>query len=139
VRPEAGAEEVKVATWNTGLIAPEVDSNRTHAERQFMEWYEHQPWRSDVTQIEIEINNSPCPFCVADLKRIASLSPNMTGRIRFSKWYVNERRPAYTSTEDSLAGLAPEWLIVDASDKKKEVEILVTPIPLPKHSLKKPA
>jgi hypothetical protein len=122
IRPEAGTEEVKVATWNTGLIDPSRESNRTHAERQFVDWYERQPWKGNVTEIEIEINNSPCPFCVDDLKYITRLSPNMKGTIQFSKWYVNEKRPVYSSTEESLASLAPVWTIIDSSDKSKKVE-----------------
>jgi hypothetical protein len=66
VRSETGsrARQVQIVTWNTG--DPKPGNNPSHAERQFMDWFDSQTpqWRQRVKEVEIYINYSPCPLCV---------------------------------------------------------------------------
>jgi hypothetical protein len=68
-------DSVRVITWNVGKGAPDLDprTNRSHAERQFTEWFDKQgeDWRARVTEIEITNRStakgwkgpSPCKEC----------------------------------------------------------------------------
>lgn len=121
-----GEKEVKLATWNTGDIDPKVQSNATHAERQFVEWFEAQPpeWRTRVETIEIHINYSPCIFCAADLKRIVTYAPSLkSASIIYDKKYT--QGPLATTTE-SLGQLGHKWSINGQPPTgEKEEELVV--------------
>jgi hypothetical protein len=89
--PLAGSKEVKLITWNTGDLDPKVQSNATHAERQFTEWFERQPpvWRLRVQTVDIKINFSPCTFCAADLTRMVRFAPSLqNGSLNYDQPYT---------------------------------------------------
>ncbi|MDJ0845627.1 eCIS core domain-containing protein [Crocosphaera sp.] len=125
VPPEKGSKEVKLVTWNTGEIDPTIQSNATHAERQFTEWLEDQPiqWRRRVQRINIKINFSPCIFCASDLARILTLLPFLeSARIDYDKRYT---QGPLATTEKSLGKMrAKGWHITKRSDNKKADLIL---------------
>ncbi|HYP06752.1 MAG TPA: hypothetical protein VER03_11025, partial [Bryobacteraceae bacterium] len=76
VEPEAGSRTLEVIAWNTS--APEKGHNVSHAERQFINWYEDRPhnWRQRVTSVVIQVQGRPvCPLCQADLEGLAARNP----------------------------------------------------------------
>jgi hypothetical protein len=123
VPPVEGSGEVRLVSWNTGDLDPKVQSNASHAERQFTEWFEAQPmnWRRRVRSIDVQINLSPCTFCASDLARIRRYAPGLEaasisytqpyqqgplastpasiGSLRSSGWSVSG--PPVTGTDDT--------------------------------------
>jgi hypothetical protein len=61
------SNQIQVVSWSTG--DPKPGNNPSHAERQFMDWFDSQPgpWKERVQQVSLYINYSPCPHCVSDL------------------------------------------------------------------------
>lgn len=124
--PESGSKEVKLVTWNTGDLDPKVESNATHAERQFVEWFEDQPleWRNRVETIDIRINFSPCTFCAVDLRRIVALAPSLkSASITYDKKYT---QGPLATTEASLGQLRRKWTINGQPPTGEKEEELVT-------------
>lgn len=129
--PEPGAGEIQLVTWNTGGQKDfYVDSNSTHAERQFTNWFDAQPrsWKQRVEEIAILINWSPCLQCGSELihlmQNLRHVSPNVSGRIAFQHWYPSNAWKATTSA--SLAALsAAGWDVVDPSREPEDGEGLV--------------
>ena len=95
VPPPKGSEEITLLSWNTGQ--PVKWSNVSHAEQQFISWFDA---RSDdlkgrVRSIVIRINVSPCAKCAGDLARMlknlkATLNrldskPQITAELVFEK------------------------------------------------------
>lgn len=73
VEPPAGSREIEVLAWNTGQ--PNRSHNTSHAERQFVEWFEGRPlpWRKRVTSVQVDVQGRPvCPLCLPDLERVRS-------------------------------------------------------------------
>ena len=68
-RPDTN--EIYVVTYNTGHPKG-GDDNSSHAERQFVEWFnDNAPeWRSRVERIDIRISMSPCKNCGPTLVQI---------------------------------------------------------------------
>ena len=70
--PEAGADELKLITWNTDTEAFNSGSNNSHAEYQFKGWIQAQPkeFLEQIKGINVNINLSPCDDCCAVLSGI---------------------------------------------------------------------
>jgi hypothetical protein len=71
VEPEPGSRELEVLAWNTS--APERTHNVSHAERQFVNWFEDRPrkWLERVQTVFIRVDGRPvCENCTADLERL---------------------------------------------------------------------
>jgi hypothetical protein len=71
VQPEPGSRELEVLAWNTS--APERTHNVSHAERQFVNWFEDRPreWLERVQTVSIQVDGRPvCENCTADLDRL---------------------------------------------------------------------
>lgn len=69
VEPEAGSRQIEVLAWNTS--APERGHNVSHAERQFVNWFEDRPrkWLERVQTVVIVVDGRPvCSDCSADLE-----------------------------------------------------------------------
>jgi len=60
---------VYTTTWNTG---DPKGNNSSHAEKQFIAWFNsHEPsWRKRVTAIYITLSQSPCDKCVRSLESV---------------------------------------------------------------------
>jgi len=77
VEPEAGSDTLEFVSWSTGRAIR--DSNISHAERQFEEWFSSQlqnnpGWVGRVQSISIDITHSPCQLCTPDLNGVARLA-----------------------------------------------------------------
>lgn len=73
VEPTPGSREIEVLAWNTGQ--PNRSHNTSHAERQFVEWFEGRPlaWRRRVISVQVDVQGRPvCPLCLPDLQRVRS-------------------------------------------------------------------
>ncbi len=71
VEPTAGSKRLEVLAWNTS--APEKGHNVSHAERQFVAWFEGRPrkWLDRVVGVHVQVQGRPvCPLCEADLTRL---------------------------------------------------------------------
>ncbi|WP_213009737.1 eCIS core domain-containing protein [Paractinoplanes toevensis] len=62
------AKQVKHASWNTGTPVPET--NDSHAERSFLDWFEKQN-APGLKKVELKLNISPCSICAATLATLA--------------------------------------------------------------------
>lgn len=74
LEPASASRELEVVAWNTGQ--PNKEHNTSHAERQFVEWFEGRPpsWRNRVISIVIAVEGRKvCSVCETDLKRLHSL------------------------------------------------------------------
>ena len=81
VEPEKGSSELEILAWNTSQ--PEKGHNVSHAERQFVDWFESRPgaWLKRVVSVNIDVEGrAVCDECLADLKRLRSRFP----KIKFS-------------------------------------------------------
>ena len=86
-----GGTQIKVLTWNTGDRKKWAASedNSTHAEHQFADWLSRQEFRSEISAIDVSMSSrkqqdSPCPSCVDDLKKVARFTPNAAGKRKLS-------------------------------------------------------
>jgi hypothetical protein len=86
-QPQAGLilerepHQLEVASWNTR--APERGHNVSHAERQFVDWFDGRPpsWRRRVQSVVVRVEGRPvCDNCEVDLRaskaRLLELNPN---------------------------------------------------------------
>jgi tRNA(Arg) A34 adenosine deaminase TadA len=62
-------QQVKLASWNTGAPVPET--NDSHAERQFLDWFENNK-APNLEKVELHLNISPCSICAATLATVVS-------------------------------------------------------------------
>lgn len=68
VEPEAASRELEILAWNTSQ--PKRGHNVSHAERQFIEWFEGRPmrWLNRVVSVHIDVEGRPvCEQCLKDL------------------------------------------------------------------------
>ncbi|MCJ8166191.1 hypothetical protein MKJ04_15190 [Pontibacter sp. E15-1] len=76
--PRAGSSTIQLYTWNVEpLTLSRSSSNQSHAERQFLNWFEghvrqYPQFARRVKQIRLFLNNSPCGWCTYDLCRFVS-------------------------------------------------------------------
>ncbi|HEX8407548.1 MAG TPA: hypothetical protein VF883_01700 [Thermoanaerobaculia bacterium] len=71
VEPDAQSRTLEVLAWNTSR--PERGHNVSHAERQFIEWFEGRPgpWLKRVETVDIEVQGrAVCSICEPDLKAL---------------------------------------------------------------------
>jgi len=119
---------IELVTWNVGKQFEEGNcQNRSHAEKQFIEWFEKQK-RSSLKEpdawvqrvVKIEINNrdaSPCCHCCVDLSKFKKKhSSDIKMSISWIKPYVEEKDQGvpcgYTTTLASLELLKKEgWTL----------------------------
>jgi hypothetical protein len=81
VEPKKGSSELEILAWNTSQ--PEKGHNVSHAERQFVDWFESRPgpWLKRVVSVNIDVEGrAVCDECLVDLKRLRSRFP----KIKFS-------------------------------------------------------
>ena len=73
VEPKAGSHILEILSWNTSQ--PERGHNVSHAEKQFINWFEARPqtWLNRVKSVHVEVDGRPvCPICETDLKALRS-------------------------------------------------------------------
>lgn len=78
VQPAPKSRELEVLAWNTS--APEKGHNVSHAERQFINWFEDQDprWRARVTNVDVVVfGREICDLCAADLKTLQANHPHI--------------------------------------------------------------
>lgn len=78
VRPDSQSTQLEVLAWNTG--APRRDNNPSHAERQFIEWFNGQSkqWKEKVTSVDVMvIGRDICPNCNADIQWLQKNNPHI--------------------------------------------------------------
>jgi hypothetical protein len=98
--PQAGSREIEVLAWNTGQ--PNRAHNTSHAERQFVEWFEGRPlaWRKRVISVQVDVQGRPvCPLCLPDLERVRSSHSWITN---FSWTGAPPPSPAPSASEGEL-------------------------------------
>ncbi len=69
IKPAPGADSLEVVAWNTGQ--PLKESNISHAEAQFIEWFRGQDpkWTGQVESVEVEVfGKDICMYCDADIQ-----------------------------------------------------------------------
>lgn len=79
IEPEPGSSTLEVLAWNTSQ--PERGHNVSHAERQFVNWFEDRPyaWRQRVKSVHIVVEGRPvCGNCEADLQSLRRRFPYIT-------------------------------------------------------------
>ena len=76
-KPDAKSNELQVVAWNTS--APEKGHNVSHAERQFIEWFNGQnagKWKDRVESVDVTVNGRPiCDLCAADIGAMKARYP----------------------------------------------------------------
>ncbi|WP_234816666.1 MULTISPECIES: phage tail protein [Mycolicibacterium] len=106
--PAAGAASVNVVTFNTAEGSP-VQSNATHAERQFVNWLRRsdEDWRKRIVGVAVDISHSPCTLCTDDMIAVKALTPEATTRtLTWRKAYVDKMREAADNRSTTNATLA---------------------------------
>jgi hypothetical protein len=95
--------ELEILAWNTR--APEIGSNVSHAEHQFVEWLELRPspWRARVLRIDIEVEGRVvCDDCAREMRHLEkwmkenaypNVKINWTGRPEVGLGKTVFRRP----------------------------------------------
>jgi hypothetical protein len=76
IKPEAGSQKLEVVAWNTS--APEKGHNTSHAERQFIEWFNGQnaKWKARVVTVDVTVNGRPiCDLCASDIASMKARYP----------------------------------------------------------------
>jgi len=71
IEPTPGSSTIEVLAWNTR--APERGHNVSHAERQFVNWFEDRPvsWLRRVQSVHIQVEGRPvCSTCEVDLSNL---------------------------------------------------------------------
>jgi hypothetical protein len=69
IEPAPGADSLEVVAWNTGK--PLKETNISHAERQFIDWFRSQgpEWTDQVESVEVDVfGRDICMNCDADLQ-----------------------------------------------------------------------
>ncbi|MDR3525847.1 MAG: DUF4157 domain-containing protein [Rhizomicrobium sp.] len=81
LEPDAGSRQLEVVAWNTS--APEKEHNTSHAERQFINWFDGRggPWKQRVRSVQVLVfGRDICPICEADINnfkgRYPQINPN---------------------------------------------------------------
>ncbi|HMN31451.1 MAG TPA: hypothetical protein PKE45_25100 [Caldilineaceae bacterium] len=134
--PAEGSNTVEGVFWSLGkLDLGRIGDNSTHAEAQFIEWYEQrlaESVRRRVRRIELQIDPySPCWTCsgalVGFINRARQNGP-ITASLTWSKPYLNPaNRPGERSggqtTPSSLGDLiSAQWSVQPASLPQSETE-----------------
>jgi len=122
VPPKEGGNTVQLVSWNTGELDPKVLSNSTHAEAQFIGWFERQPWewRRRVQSIDVRINLSPCTSCSNDLTGVLKWAPNL---VNASLTYEQPYVTGQLATTSEALGKMKGWKISGPSlggEKEKQ-------------------
>lgn len=76
IKPEAESQKLEVVAWNTS--APEKGHNTSHAERQFIEWFNGQSakWKDRVVSVDVTVNGRPiCELCASDIATMKARYP----------------------------------------------------------------
>ena len=84
--PSTPSNIVELLTWSNGGIQTNVCHNDSHAEHQFVNWFNSQPasFITGIKMAELRLQPlSPCAFCVADLIQIRN-NPNVNASAVFS-------------------------------------------------------
>lgn len=77
IKPDAESRQLEVVAWNTR--SPEKGHNVSHAERQFINWFnsQNQKWKQRVSSIEVVVfGREICPLCASDIEKFKSLYPS---------------------------------------------------------------
>ncbi|HEX5203243.1 DUF4157 domain-containing protein [Paractinoplanes rhizophilus] len=124
LQPPADATKVKLASWNTGAPVPET--NDSHAERQFLDWFRTES-PDGLVKVEIQINLSPCSHCAASLATVAGEFERL---ISWDKAYLGYDREtkqllANCTTVEDVSAVASAWKLgscapVALTDAEKE-------------------
>jgi len=84
--PSTPSNIVELLTWSNGGIQTNVCHNDSHAEHQFVNWFNSQPpsFIAGIKMAELRLQPlSPCAFCVTDLIQIRN-NPNVNASAVFS-------------------------------------------------------
>lgn len=105
IEPTLGARELEILAWNTGVsigrkdAEGEYETNVSHAEHQFVDWflYRPKPWRDRVESIEVIVEATGavekiCKKCAADFDKIRRLSPHIRLTTHFVKKGIADRK-----------------------------------------------
>ena len=85
VTPGQTETQVQVLSWATG--SGDLNSNNSHAEHQFYNWFDSQPdeWKRRVTRIDVRNNPySPCSQCAGELASLLRENPHI--EVAFLTW-----------------------------------------------------
>lgn len=89
--PSTPSNIVELLTWSNGGIRTNVCHNDSHAEHQFLNWFNSQPasFIAGIKNVELRLQSvSPCSGCVPDLIRIITNS-NVKSDATFSISWSN--------------------------------------------------
>lgn len=79
IKPEAESRQLEVVAWNTR--APEKTHNVSHAERQFIDWFEsqNQKWINRVISVDVLVfGREICDVCASDIKNLKARYKHIT-------------------------------------------------------------
>ena len=108
LKPPENATKVKLASWNTGTPVP--DTNDSHAERQFLDWFATE--RPDgLVKVELAINLSPCSHCAASLAGVAGEFERVISWDKAFFGYDRETKQLLTNctTVEDVASVGAAW------------------------------
>jgi Skp family chaperone for outer membrane proteins len=120
-------DRLEMVTYNTG--DPRPQSNPSHAERQFTEWFESQDkMHARLRHIRVLITHSPCPHCAQSLCHILNDSVLQkrikSGEMSASLVYENAFR---STTADDISDLRKcGWSVQGPAITKKRRQKLRT-------------
>ena len=78
IEPEPESRRLEVVAWNTR--APEKGHNVSHAERQFINWFnsQNQKWKQRVRSVGVVVFGRPiCDVCASDIQTLSSRYPSI--------------------------------------------------------------
>lgn len=78
LEPPPGSRELEVVAWNTS--APERGHNTSHAERQFIEWFDgrDRAWKQRVQSVQVLVfGREICEVCSADINTFKGRYPHI--------------------------------------------------------------
>ncbi|MFD1614229.1 eCIS core domain-containing protein [Gelatiniphilus marinus] len=94
--PSTPSNVIELLTWSNGGIQTNVCHNDSHAEHQFVEWFNTQStsFKAGINQVELSLQSlSPCAFCVSDLIRVindSNLNSSTVFTISWSKVFATK-------------------------------------------------
>ena len=128
IKTKTSASVVSIKTWNTGDIDPSVQSNASHAEPQFTQWFIKQPkeWLERVRGVNVKrLSWSTCAACAADLKEIPIKLENVGNKLSKDKFKLHSTKLYPNEKFRAKEGQPEGWTVSngpkETQDKEEQV------------------
>jgi hypothetical protein len=128
IKTKTSASVVSIKTWNTGDIDPSIQSNASHAEPQFTQWFMIQPkeWLKRVRGVNVKrLSWSTCAACAADLKEIPIKLENVGNKLSKDKFKLHSTKLYPNEKFRAKEGQPEGWTVSngpkETPDKEEQV------------------